>query len=52
LGALDESSSRENIVPFAEFVASGMRREAELIEAGQRTAMATASRRRSKPADW
>ena len=34
--ALDEASSRENIVPFAEFVAACMRREAALIAANQR----------------
>jgi fido (protein-threonine AMPylation protein) len=33
MAALDEASSRENIVPFAEFVASSMRREADLIKA-------------------
>ena len=51
MGALDEASSRENIMPFAKFVASSMRREAELIKAGQRPAKATANRRRPKRAD-
>jgi fido (protein-threonine AMPylation protein) len=36
MAALDEASSRDNIVPFAQFVASSMRREAELIKAKRR----------------
>jgi hypothetical protein len=32
MAALDEASSRWNIVPFAEFVAASMRREAEFSE--------------------
>jgi len=51
MAALDETSSRENIVPFSEFVASSMRRDAELIKAGQRPARATASRSRPSPVD-
>lgn len=46
MAALDKASARENIVPFAELVASSMRREAELIEAKQRPARAS---RRPKP---
>lgn len=49
MAALDEASSRENIVPFAEFVASSMRREAALIKAGRRPAKGSAGRRRPKP---
>ena len=49
MAALDEASSRENIVPIAEFVASSMRREADLIMAKQRPAKVSAVRRRSKP---
>ena len=50
MAALIEASSRENIVPFVDFVATSMRREAELIKAGERPAKATASRRRPTPA--
>ena len=49
MAALDEAISRENIVPFAEFVASSMRREAALIKAGRRPAKGSAGRRRPKP---
>jgi len=49
MAALLEASSRENIVPFAEFIASSMRREAELIKAKQRPAKVSAGRRRPKP---
>ena len=49
MAALDEASSRENIVPFAEFVASSMRSDAERIKADQRPAGAPASRRRIEP---
>lgn len=49
MAALDEASSRENIVPFAEFVASSMRREAALIKAKQLPAKGSAARRRPKP---
>ena len=49
MAALDEASSRENIVPFAEFVASSMRREADLLKAKQRPATVSAARRRPKP---
>ena len=49
MAALDEASSRENIVPFAEFVASSMRREADLIKAKRRSAKAPAARRPPKP---
>jgi len=38
MAALDEASSRENIVPFAEFVASSMRREVDLAQAKRRPA--------------
>lgn len=48
MAALDEASARENIRPFAEFVASSMRREAERIWAKQRLAKAVAGRRRPK----
>jgi fido (protein-threonine AMPylation protein) len=34
--ALDEASSRANIVPFAEFIAASMRREADLLKVKQR----------------
>lgn len=49
MAALDEASSRENIVPFAEFVAFSMRREADLIKAKQRPATGLAPRSRPKP---
>jgi hypothetical protein len=49
MAALDEASSRENMVPFAEFVAPSMRREAEFIKAKQRPAKVPAGRRRPKP---
>ena len=49
MAALDEASSRENIVPFAEFVASSMRREVDLIKEKQRPAKVSAVRRRPKP---
>jgi fido (protein-threonine AMPylation protein) len=49
MAALDEASSRENIVPFAEFVASSMRREAELIKVKPRPAKPPVGRRRPKP---
>lgn len=49
MAALDEASSRENIVPFAEFVASSMHREADLIKAKQRPAKGAAARGRPKP---
>lgn len=49
MAALDEASSRENIVPFAEFVASSMRREADLIKAKKRPAKVSSARRRPKP---
>ena len=49
MAALDQASSRENIVPFAEFVASSMRREADRIKAGQRRANKSAARSRRKP---
>jgi len=49
MAALDEASSRENIVPFAEFVAFSMRREADRIKAGQRRANKSAPRSRRKP---
>ena len=48
MAALDEASSRENIVPFAEFVASSMRRVADLIKKKQRPAKVPAVRRRPK----
>jgi Fic family protein len=48
MAALDEASSRENIVPFAEFVASSMRREAELIKVKLRPAKPPPGRRRPK----
>lgn len=48
MAALDEASSRENIVPFAEFVASSMRREADLIKAKQRPGKGSAARGRPK----
>jgi fido (protein-threonine AMPylation protein) len=47
MAALDEASSRENIVPFAEFVAHSMRREAQLSKSVQRAAR-TSARRRTK----
>ncbi len=46
MAALDEASSRENIVPFAEFVASSMRREGDLINAKKRPAKGSAVRSR------
>jgi hypothetical protein len=49
MAALDEASSRENIVPFAQFVASSMRREAALIRAKQRRAKGSTVRRRPRP---
>ena len=49
MAALDQASSRENIVPFAEFVASSMRREADRIKAGQRRANKPVARSRKKP---
>jgi Fic family protein len=49
MAALDEASSRENIVPFAEFVASSMRREVELTKAKQRPAKVSPGRRRPEP---
>jgi hypothetical protein len=49
MAALDEASSRENIVPFAEFVASSMRREAEFNKVKLRPAKPPAGRRRPKP---
>ncbi len=49
MAALDEARSRENIVPFAEFVASSMRREAELTKATLRPGKASAGRRRPRP---
>jgi len=49
MAALDEASSRENIMPFAEFVASSTRREVELAKAKQRPANVSAVRRRPKP---
>ncbi len=49
MAALDEASSRENIVPFAEFVASSMRRDADLIKAKRRSVKAPAVRRPPKP---
>ncbi len=45
MAALDEASSRENIVPFAKFVASCMRREASLTRAKPKPAAATARKR-------
>lgn len=36
MGALDQASTRENIVPFAAFVAASMRREADLIKLRRR----------------
>ena len=48
MAALDQASSRENIVPFAEFVASSMRREADLIKAKQRPAKVSAVRHRAR----
>ena len=49
MAALDEASSRENIAPFARFVAASMRREASLIKAKRRPAKVSAGRRRAKP---
>jgi fido (protein-threonine AMPylation protein) len=49
MAALDEASSRENIAPFAKFVASSMRREAALTKATRRAAKGLTSRRRAKP---
>jgi fido (protein-threonine AMPylation protein) len=49
MAALDDASSRENIVPFAEFVAASMRREAEISKAKPRPARASVDRRRAKP---
>jgi len=46
--ALNEASSRENIVPLAEFVASSMRRETDLIRAKLRSGKGSAGRRRPK----
>ena len=51
MAALDEAISRENIVPFAEFVASRRRREAELIKAKLRPGKASAGRRRHPSRD-
>jgi Fic family protein len=45
MAALDEASSRGNIVPFAEFVAASMRREAEIRAAEQRPTKVGAGRR-------
>ncbi len=47
MAALDEASSRENIAPFAQFVASSMGREAELVSVKRRPAKRLAGRRRS-----
>ncbi|MFZ4685318.1 MAG: Fic family protein [Hyphomonadaceae bacterium] len=49
MAALDAASARGNIVPFADFVASSMRREAELIKAKSRAAKVGAGRRRRTP---
>lgn len=48
MAALDAASSHGNIVPFAEFVASSMRRETQLTQAKPRTARPSANRRRHK----
>ena len=49
MAALDDASSRENIVPFAQFVASSMLREAALINAKRRPSKVPAGRRNPKP---
>ena len=49
MAALDEASSRQNIVPFAEFVALSMRRETELLKAKRRPSKARARLRKPKP---
>jgi fido (protein-threonine AMPylation protein) len=49
MAALDQASSRENILPFAEFVASSMRREAKLIKAKPRAAKVSSGRGPPKP---
>ena len=48
MAALDEASSNENIVPFAKFVASSMRREAALTKAKRRPSKAPAGKRQPK----
>ena len=48
MAALDEASSRENILPFAEFVASSMGKEADLNEVKRNTVDVPVSRRRPK----
>ena len=47
MAALDEASSRQNIVPFATFVAASMRRELALSKAKLRPAKAPVGRRRA-----
>jgi Fic family protein len=47
--ALDEASARGNIVPFAAFVTSSMRREADVLNARPRASKALAPARRAKP---
>lgn len=47
--ALNQASSNGNIVPFAQFVASSMRHEAELLESKSPLAKVAASRRRLRP---
>ena len=48
MAALDEASSRENIVPFAEFVASSMGKEADLNEVKRNAVEVPVTRRRPK----
>lgn len=53
MAALDEASSRENIVPLAEFVASSMRREVDRTKAKQRPAKRFSARSRPRaPSRW
>ena len=46
MAALDEASARGNIVPFAQFIASSMRREADLTQVKPRPAKGPAGQRR------
>jgi fido (protein-threonine AMPylation protein) len=48
MAALDAASSRGNILPFANFVASSMRQEAQLTKAKSRASKQPAGRRRTK----